>query len=89
MAQLQRIPALAMGLMQLQEVDTKVDEARVEIQQMELNPAAAAAVVTLAAAADVVRFQAVRYKTVVVVVALVITMQVRLRYLKLLMVLMQ
>jgi hypothetical protein len=47
-----------------------VDKARVELQQTELNLAEAAAVATLAEAADVVRFQVVRYKTVVAVVVL-------------------
>ena len=44
-----------------------------ETQQMELNPAAAAVVVTSAAVVDVVRFQAAPYKTVAVAVAPVIS----------------
>jgi hypothetical protein len=44
---------------------------------MELKLAAAAVVVTLAAAADVVRFQVALCKTAVAVVALVISMQVK------------
>jgi hypothetical protein len=63
-----------MLLTQQLEVDTKADEALVEILQMEPNQAAAVVAVTLAAAADVARFQADRYKTVAAVVALVISM---------------
>ena len=52
----------------------KVDEALAEIQQLELNLVAVVVAVTLVAAADVVRFQADRYKTVAAVVAQDISM---------------
>jgi hypothetical protein len=74
---LQQIQVLAMALMQLQEVDTKVDEAQAETQQMELNRVAAVAAVTLAAAADVARFQADRYKTAAAVAAQDISMPLK------------
>jgi hypothetical protein len=82
--QLQQIPANATVLTQLQEVNTRVDKVRVGIQQMELNPAEAAAAVSSAAAADVVRFQAVPFKTVVVAVDLVSLMRIAYPCLKLL-----
>jgi hypothetical protein len=82
--QLQQIPANATVLTQLQEVNTRVDKVRVGIQQMELNPAEAAAAVSLAAAADVVRFQAVPFKTVAVAVDLVSLMRLAYPCLKLL-----
>jgi hypothetical protein len=66
-----------MALMQLQEVDTKVDEAQAETQQMELNLVAVVVAVTLAAAADVARFQADRYKTAAAVAALVTSMPLK------------
>jgi hypothetical protein len=71
---LQQIQVLAMALMQQLEVDTKVDEALAEIQQLELNLVAVVAVVTSAAAVDVVRFQADRYKMAAVAVAQDISM---------------
>jgi hypothetical protein len=74
---LQQIQVLAMALMQQLEVDTKVDEALAEIQQLELNLVAVVAVVTSVAAADVVRFQADRYKTAAVVVAQDISMPLK------------
>jgi hypothetical protein len=54
-----------------------VDKARVEIQQMELNPVVVAVAVTLVVAVDVVRFQADRCKTVAVVVAQDISMPLK------------
>jgi hypothetical protein len=66
-----------MALMQLQEVDTKVDEALAEIQQLELNLVAVVVAVTLVAAADVARLQVDRYKTVAVVVAQDISMPLK------------
>jgi hypothetical protein len=63
--------------MQLQEVDTKVDEALAEIQQLELNLVAVVVAVTLVAAADVARLQVDRYKTVAVVVAQDISMPLK------------
>jgi hypothetical protein len=66
-----------MALMQLQEVDTKVDEAQAETQQMELNRVAVVAVVTSVVVVDVVRLQVGRYKMVAVAVALVISMPLK------------
>jgi hypothetical protein len=63
--------------MQLQEVDTKVDEAQAETQQMELNRVAVVAVVTSVVVVDVVRLQVGRYKMVAVAVALVISMPLK------------
>jgi hypothetical protein len=74
---LQQIQVLAMALMQLQEVDTKVDEAQAETQQMELNRVAVVAVVTSVVVVDVVRLQVGRYKMVAVAVALVISMPLK------------
>jgi hypothetical protein len=74
---LQQIQVLAMALMQLQEVDTKVDEALAEIQQLELNLVAVVVAVTLVAAADVARLQVDRYKMVAVVVAQDISMPLK------------
>jgi hypothetical protein len=73
----QQTQAPAMTLMQPPEVNIKVGKALVATQRMELKLAAAAVVVTLAAAADVVRFQVALCKTAVAVVALVISMQVK------------
>jgi hypothetical protein len=47
----QQTPAPAMALMQLLEVNTKVDEVPEEIQQLELNPVEVVVVVTSAAVA--------------------------------------
>jgi hypothetical protein len=74
---LQQIQVLAMELMQQLEVDTKVDEALAEIQQLELNLVAVVVAVTLVAAADVARLQVDRYKTVAVVVAQDISMPLK------------
>jgi hypothetical protein len=74
---LQQIQVLAMALMQQLEVDTKVDEALAEIQQLELNLVAVVVAVTLVAAADVARLQVDRYKTVAVVVAQDISMPLK------------
>jgi hypothetical protein len=73
----QQTQAPAMTLMQPPEVDIKVGKAPVATQRMELKLAAVAVVVTLAVVADVVRFQVALYKMAVVVVALVISMQVK------------
>jgi hypothetical protein len=74
---LQQIQVLAMALMQQLEVDTKVDEAQAETQQMELNRVAVVAVVTSVVVVDVVRLQVGRYKMVAVAVALVISMPLK------------
>jgi hypothetical protein len=63
--------------MQQLEVDTKVDEAQAETQQMELNRVAVVAVVTSVVVVDVVRLQVGRYKMVAVAVALVISMPLK------------
>jgi hypothetical protein len=73
----QQPQAPAMTLMQPPEVDIKVDKALVATLRMELKLAAAVVVVTLVVAADVVRFQVALCKTAEVVVALVISMQVK------------
>jgi hypothetical protein len=69
--------SLAMVLMQLQEVDIKVDVARAEIPRMERNPVAAVVAVTLVVAVDVVRFQVDRYKTAAAAEALDISMPLK------------
>jgi hypothetical protein len=80
----QQTQAPAMTLMQLPEVDIKVGKALVATQRMELKLAAAVVVVTLVAAADVVRFQVALCKTAAAVVDLDISIRRAYRSLKLL-----
>jgi hypothetical protein len=61
--------------MQPPEVDIKVGKAPVATQRMELKLAAAAVVVTLVVAVDVVRFQVALCKTAAAAVALVTSLQ--------------